>query len=88
MSNQVHSQNFSGGLTRFIGCFHNLDSAAFSAAASVDLGFDNDSPAQFFGDTVGVFGILGEGALRNGDSELFENFFTLVFVNFHDEGWR
>ena len=61
-----------------------LDAAALSAAARVDLRLDDhDAAAQTAGDVAGFGGVERDLAARHGHAVARENGFGLVLVDFH-----
>jgi hypothetical protein len=71
-------------VVEFVGCLGHLDAAAQAAAAGVDLRFDHHRVGtQFFGNRLGLFDGKGDAAVGNGHAVLAEQFFGLIFMNFH-----
>jgi hypothetical protein len=50
----------------------------------VDLRFDDDATAEFFGGCFGFFGSAGHLASRHGDAMTGKEGLGLILVNLHD----
>ena len=88
MRDEHHAEHLGRDLFCFLGRFGELYAAAFAAAAGVDLRFDDDDVgAKLACRRFGLFGCARDDAARNGNAVLFQNGFTLIFVNFHIENY-
>src|SRR5690606_5930525 len=79
-----------GDLGRFVRCLDEMDAALesilkrpFAAATRVDLRFDDDIGSDLNRGGFRLGGGLRDLAPGRGDTEFFEKFFGLVFVNVH-----
>ncbi len=83
MSDELHTDDVSGGLTGFVRGIGELDAAALTAAAGVDLGLDGDGDGEVGGDGRGIVGRGGDAAAGDGDAVSGEELLGLVFVDLH-----
>ncbi len=69
-----------------------FDSAAFSAAARVNLGFDHNAAAKFLSRGFSFADRVRNFAARHGNIILRQDRLRLILVNFHDSafesGWE
>ena len=90
MRDELHAENLrtrSRGLLRATS--RQLNTAAFAAAAGVYLRLhDNDVCAQFAGGGFGLVRCSGDNAARNRNAVFFENGFSLIFVDLHNDAVR
>ena len=84
VGDQLHAENLAGVLAYFFDRLGDLDATALSAPAGVNLRLDDpDLAAQRFRRLDRLIDALTEESARNNHSELFEKFFSLIFVNIH-----
>ena len=60
-----------------------LDASRLAAPANIDLGFDDNRPAQLAGNRFSLFRRIGHSSRLNRDAIARQNIFGLIFVNFH-----
>ena len=83
VGDELHAENQAGRLASLCGASGQFDAPALAATSSVDLGLDHDLSTQFGGHAFGLIRCRGHVAARYGDLVLVQNFFGLIFVNFH-----
>jgi hypothetical protein len=60
-----------------------LNAASFAATPDVDLCLDDNGYAEFAGDSLGLFGGLGDTPRLDRNAIARQNIFRLVLVNLH-----
>src|SRR3972149_5631863 len=83
VGDELHADDLAGGLAGLVGRIGELDAAAPAAAAGVEVGRGGDGGAEVGGDGGGLVGGGGHAAVGDGDAVAGEDFFGLVFVDFH-----
>ncbi len=92
MGDQLHAEDLLGvflGVRQGLG---DLDAAAFTAAAGMDLCLDHDAlgaaAEKPFGHVHCFFERIGHFTLGNGNAVSIQDVFCLILVNFHSFGLR
>ena len=84
---QLHPEHLGGQLAGFFGRLGDLDAAAFAAAASVDLCFDDNAGGAVVEQRLGrvdrFFAAFDHLPARHGNAVLREDGLSLVLVYFH-----
>ncbi len=83
---ELHPEDLAGEGFRLLGALRELDAAALAAAPRVDLRLDDGAPAELLRDPTRLFRRVRHAPAGGGDAEPAENFFRLVFVDFHGDG--
>ncbi len=85
VGDELHPEDLAGESLRLLGALRELDAAALAAASRVDLRLDDGAPAELLRDPPRLLGRVRHAAAGGGDAEPAENFFRLVFVDFHGD---
>ena len=89
MCHQLQAQHLGGNLARLINRLGYLHPAAFATASGVNLGFDYNSAhpgaEQVLRRRFRLFACFGRFARRHCNTILLQDFFSLVFMNFHND---
>ena len=84
MGNQLHPENLRGVGSDFVQRFGHLDAAALASSAGVNLRLDDpDLAAQRLCGLDRVINRKTRNASRNAHAIAFQEFFALVFMDFH-----
>ncbi len=84
MRHQILAQHVTGACGGFVRGFDDLDAAALTPAAGVNLRFDyTDAAAEILGGLLRLCRRRGNDAARHDYAETFEDFLGLKFVNIH-----
>jgi hypothetical protein len=83
MRDEPHADHLFRQIGGFVGIFRQLDAAAFSAAAGVNLRFHNNSSPKLFRGPSGVLGVIDHDATWRRHTVSAQNLFGLVFVDLH-----
>src|SRR5690606_31430477 len=81
---ELHAENGVGVAAHFVERLGELDATALAAATGVDLCLDDpDLATELLGGLDGFIDGETRNAFRRDDTELPQNFFCLVLMNFH-----
>ena len=79
----VHAQYVCCGLPRLLWGIAKLNATRFAASANVDLGFNDNRPAQFAGNGFGLLWCAGYTSGLNRNTVAGQKSFGLIFVHLH-----